>query len=216
MCGSHPLSLKNVMKLLLDFFPVLAFFITFKWLGIYPATAVLIVGSLIQTLGHWLIKKEFEKLHLITLAASVILGGMTLAFQDDRFIKWKVSVIYWIFSLVIIGFWLFKKQIAIQKLFEGLLKMELGIAPSFWHKVNLSWLVVFIVMGLVNLWIAYSFELDVWVNFKVWGIMIIQMVLMLATFAFVFNAMPEDKRNALTENDSKESSTSSNSTEKQD
>ncbi|WP_144393607.1 inner membrane-spanning protein YciB [Pleionea sediminis] len=184
------------MKLFLDFFPVLAFFISAKVWDIYIATAVLILGSFIQTVGHWLIKKKFEKLHLVTFFASLILGSMTLFFRDDSFIKWKVSVVYWIFSGTIFVF-LLRKKIAIKALFEGLMKIDMGLKDTLWHKINMAWAISLLALGFLNLWIAYSFSLDAWVNFKVWGTMIIQLIMMLVTFFIIFKNMPEENRRAL-------------------
>lgn len=185
------------MKFLLDFFPVLAFFISFKLYDVYIATAVLILASFIQTLGHWIIKKRFEKLHLFTFFASLIMGSLTLFFRDDSFIKWKVSVIYWILSATIIVYLLFRRKIAIKDLFEGLFKQSLGISDSIWHKLNMAWMLYLVGIGILNIWIAYQFDLDTWVNFKVWGIMAIQLIMMIATFVIIFKYMPEENRQAL-------------------
>ncbi|NVJ61729.1 MAG: septation protein IspZ [Gammaproteobacteria bacterium] len=181
------------MKLLLDFFPILAFFISYKFYDIYVATAVLIIASLLQTIGHWVIKKKFEKLHVITLVVSIVMGGLTLALRDESFIKWKVSVVYWLLSSIILIFML-RKRIALQELFEGLFKQPLGLKPALWHKINALWAIVLIAMGFINLWIAYRFSLDTWVNFKVWGTMIVQFALMIFTFVLIFKNMPEENK----------------------
>ncbi len=191
------------MKLFLDFFPVLAFFITSKVYDIYVATAVLIAGSFIQTLGHWLIKKQFEKLHLVTFFASLVLGSMTLFFRDDSFIKWKVSVVYWILSATIF-FFLLRKKIAIRELFQGLMKHDLGLQNRLWHQINFGWAFSLVGLGFLNLWIAYNMSLDAWVNFKVWGTMGIQIVMMIVTFIVIFKNMPEENRKAFDQDDSKE------------
>ena len=92
-----------VMKLLFDFFPVLLFFITYKMYDIYTATAVLIAASAIQTIGHRLIKGSFEKTHVITFVLVAIFGGLTLFLQNELFIKWKPTVINWLFAVAFIG-----------------------------------------------------------------------------------------------------------------
>ncbi len=189
------------MKLLLDFFPVLAFFITFKVFDIYVATAVLIAGSFIQTLGHYLIKKQFEKLHVVTFVVALVMGSLTLFFRDDAFIKWKVSVIYWILSGTIFVF-LLRKRIAMKDLLEGLMKHDLGLKDSLWHKINMGWAITMVLIGFVNLWIAYEFSLETWVNFKVWGTMIIQLLMMVITFYVIFKYMPEENRKQLEQADS--------------
>jgi intracellular septation protein len=184
------------MKLLFDFFPALAFLISYKLFDIYVATGVLIASSFIQMMGHYWMKKQFENLHLITFGVALVMGSLTLFFHDDRFIKWKVSVIYWILSAVIILF-LLRKRIAMKELLQALMKQELGVPDSLWHRINISWAIALLALGFVNLWVAYQFSLDTWVNFKVWGTMAIQMVMLVMTFIVIFKHMPEENRKAL-------------------
>jgi intracellular septation protein len=184
------------MKLLLDFFPALAFLISYKIFDIYVATGVLIVSSFIQTVGHYWLKKQFEKLHVITFVVAVVMGSLTLFFHDDSFIKWKVSVIYWILSATIFIF-LLRKRIAMKDMLQGLMKQELGLPDRVWHMINLTWAIALFAIGFLNLWVAYQFSLDTWVNFKVWGTMAIQMLMLIVTFIVIFKYMPEENRKAL-------------------
>ncbi|WMS87197.1 inner membrane-spanning protein YciB [Pleionea litopenaei] len=191
------------MKVLLDFFPVLAFFLTYKLFDVYVATAVLIGASLLQTLGHRIIKKRFEKLHVMTFVISLIMGGMTIAFRDDAFIKWKVSVVYWILSAVIWIYWL-RGTMLLKQLFESLFKQELGLTQKLWGYINAFWGLLLLAMGGLNIWIAYHFDLDTWVNFKVWGTMAVQLVTMIGTFVVIFKNMPEHHRKMLEESSANE------------
>ncbi|NVJ48830.1 MAG: septation protein IspZ [Gammaproteobacteria bacterium] len=191
------------MKVLLDFFPVLAFFITYKLSDIYTATMVLIIASFVQTITFRLIKKRFETLHLITFVISIVMGGLTILLQDESFIKWKVTVVYWLLSAVLFGYWLANKLV-IKQIFEALFKQELGISLSIWRRLNAFWGLLFLAMGGINLWVAYSFSLDTWVNFKVWVTMATKLTAMIITFVVIFKYMPEEYRKMLEEADAKE------------
>src|SRR3990172_1775989 len=91
------------MKLLFDFFPVLLFFIAYKLQGIFVATAVAIIAAFIQVAAFWIKHRRFEKMHVITLAIIVVFGGATLLFQDPTFIKWKPTIVNWLFSIAFLG-----------------------------------------------------------------------------------------------------------------
>lgn len=169
------------MKLLFDFFPILLFFIAFKIgesyhpaLAIYYATAVAMIASFIQVIAFWIKHRRFEMMHIVTLVCVLFLGGATLLFHKEIFIKWKPTVIYWIFSLVFLATHFFGNKTLIQRLMEE----KIVLPPAVWIKLNSSWVIFFILMGAANLYVAYHFSTDTWVNFKLFGSMGI-------TFVFV-------------------------------
>ncbi len=153
------------MKLLFDFFPVALFFIAFKWQGIYFATGVAIAASLLQVIIHWLIHRHIEKMHVITLVMISVLGGATLIFRDPTFIQWKPTGIYWITALVFLVSQFFSKQTLIQKMMEA----NISLPTPIWRRLNLAWVVFFSIMGFVNLYVATNYNMDFWVNFKLFG-----------------------------------------------
>jgi intracellular septation protein len=153
------------MKLLFDFFPILLFFIAFKIYGIYTATAVAMAASLLQVAGFWLKHRRFEMMHIVTLASVLLLGGATLIFHNPLFIKWKPTVIYWIFALLFLGTQFVGKKPLIQRMMEE----KLSLPKLVWGRLNLSWAVFFAAMGAANLFVAYHYSIDVWVNFKLFG-----------------------------------------------
>ena len=169
------------MKFLFDLFPLLLFFAAFKLYGIYAATLAAIVGSLLQVSLYWLKTRTFEKMHLITLAIIVVMGGLTLFLKDDRFIKWKPTILYWIFSIIIFGSQFIGKSTVLEKL----MGTQISMPKSVWSKVNLSWGLFFLFTGLLNVYIAFYYggaemseqaRTDLWVNFKVFGLMILTIV----------------------------------------
>ena len=153
------------MKLLFDFFPILLFFICFKIFGIYTATAVAMAASVLQVVLHRVQHHRFEKLHLISMILILILGGATLFFHNPWFIKWKPTGIYWLSSLVFAGStWIGEKPL-IQKMMGN----NIQLPTIAWQRLNLAWAGYFLLMGGLNLYVAYRFDTDVWVNFKLFG-----------------------------------------------
>ncbi len=153
------------MKLLYDFFPVLLFFIAFKLYGIYVATGVAIVASFLQVAIFWVINKRVEKMHLITLFMILILGGATLLFHNPLFIKWKPTGIYWLTALAfLLSRWVSQKPI-VQKMMES----NISLPVVIWRRLNLAWVFFFLIMGSLNIYIAYKYDTDTWVNFKFFG-----------------------------------------------
>ena len=153
------------MKFLFDFFPILLFFICYKFFGIYYATAVAMLAALIQVIAHRIKHQRYEKLHLISLGLILILGGATLFFHNPWFIKWKPTGIYWLSALVFLGSHFFSQKTVIQRMMEANVSLPIQI----WRRLNLAWSIFFIFMGAINLYVAYYFDTDTWVNFKLFG-----------------------------------------------
>lgn len=162
------------MKLLFDFFPILLFFIAFKVYGIYVATAVAIVASIVQVAYVYFKNKRVEKMHLITLALIVILGGATLIFQDEAFIKWKPTVVNWGFALVFLGSHFIGKKPIIRRMMD----QAISLPDTVWTKLSFMWVLFFLFSGAANIYVAYQYDTDTWVNFKLFGLMGL-------TFAFI-------------------------------
>ncbi|HAT6979452.1 TPA: septation protein A [Legionella pneumophila] len=153
------------MKLLFDFFPIVLFFIVYKFFGIYTATAVAMIASLSQVALYRLKFQHYEKMHLFSLAIIMILGGATLFFQNPWFIKWKPTGIYWLSALVFFSSGYIGSKPLIQKMMET----NINLTTKIWYRLNLAWTLFFIVMGALNLYVAYHYDTDVWVNFKLFG-----------------------------------------------
>lgn len=153
------------MKLLFDFFPIILFFIGFKLFGIYPATAIAIVASLLQLIIYRLKYNRFDKFQLIGFLMILVLGGATLIFQNPWFIKWKPTMIYWLTSVVFLVSTFVGQKPVIQKLME----QNLELPRLIWRRLNLAWATFFAIMGVINIYVAYQFSTDVWVNFKLFG-----------------------------------------------
>ncbi len=153
------------MKFLFDLFPVLLFFIAFKIWDIYAATAVAIAASFVQIGWAWFRHRKVDKMLWIGLVVIVIFGGATLALHDETFIKWKPTVLYWLFCATLgvaaIGF---RKN-----LIKSMMQEQIALPEAAWNKLLASWIGFFAVMGVANLYVAFNYSTDVWVNFKLFG-----------------------------------------------
>ena len=155
------------MKFLFDFFPILLFFLAYKIYGIYVATAVAIAASFVQVGFHYAKHKRVENSHLITLVILVLFGGATLLLQDEMFIKWKPSVVNWIFAIAFLG----SQFIGNKTIIERMMSKSVTLPASIWLRLNMSWVIFFISLGLINLYVVYNFDTDTWVDFKLFGMM---------------------------------------------
>lgn len=180
-----------LMKLLFDFFPILLFFIAFKFFGIYTATAVTMGASLLQVGVYWWIHRRFESLHIITLVMVVLLGSSTLLFHNDLFIKWKPTAIYWVFALVFLASHYIGKKTVIQRLLDG----KLSLPPTAWQRLNSSWILFFFVMGSLNVYVLYHFSTEAWVNFKLFGTLGMTLAFLVAQAIYMAKYMQDPGKN---------------------
>jgi intracellular septation protein len=153
------------MKFLFDIFPVVLFFIAFKLYDIYIATGVAIAATVAQVGWLWLRGRKIENMVWVSLAVIVVFGGATLVLQDETFIKWKPTVLYWLFAAVLaiaaLGFG--------KNLIRAMMQAQMSLPDAVWGRLLASWIAFFAGMGLLNLVVAYQFSTDTWVNFKLFG-----------------------------------------------
>ena len=153
------------MKFLFDMFPVLLFFVAFKLQGIYVATGVAIAASFAQIGWLWLRGRKIDAMLWVSLAIIVVFGSATLLLHDETFIKWKPTVLYWMFACALTGSaLLFRKN-----LIRTMLGEQIQMPDPAWNKLNFSWAGFFAGMGFLNLYVAFNYPTDTWVNFKLFG-----------------------------------------------
>lgn len=160
-----------MFNLIYDFLIIFLFFIAFKLYGIYVATMVGIIGTASQVILHRLWKGFFDKKQLFVLGIFLIFGGMTLYFHNPIFVKWKPSIVFWIFGIGIIFSHFMTKQPIMQRLMGSVLEDKVTIPLPVWKKINLAWGLFFLLLGTINILVAYHFTTEVWVNFKLYGIL---------------------------------------------
>lgn len=155
-----------MQKFLFDLFPIILFFIAFKIYDIFIATAVAIIATLLQIIYVYLKDKKVEKVLLFNGVMITFLGGLTILLQDKMFIMWKPSVLYWCFALILLFSNLFLKK----NLVQMALSKQVELKNKFWNVINWYTSIFFVLLGFINLYVAYNFSEDTWVNFKLFGI----------------------------------------------
>jgi len=154
----------TVMQLLADFFPLILFFIAFKWQGIFFATSVAIVASIAQIAFLRWKRGRVAVVNWLSLAIIVVFGGATLLLHDDTYIKWKPTVLYGLFGLILaVGKLAFGRNL-LAHLMKGI-----TLSEAVWSRLTWSWVAFFAFMGTANWYVAFHYPTDTWVNFKVWG-----------------------------------------------
>jgi intracellular septation protein len=151
------------MQLFADFFPLLLFFIAFKWQGIYVATAVAMIASVAQ-IAWFKWKGKLSAIHWMSFAIIGVFGGATLVLHDEIFIKWKPTVLYGMFgAILLIG------KLGFGRDFISYLLRDITLPASVWTRVTWSWAGFLFAMAVLNWYVAFHFPTETWVNFKVWG-----------------------------------------------
>ena len=175
------------MKLLIDFFPIALFFAVFKLWGIYPATAVAIVATIVQIAYLRFKLGKVEPMQWVSLGVIVLFGGATLLAQDENFIKWKPTVLYWLMGAALLVGQLLLRKNFIKSLMGG----QVQLPDHAWNTLNWAWSGFFAAMGGLNLWIAYHFDTDTWVNFKMCGGLGLMLLFILVQAVYMSRFMQE-------------------------
>ena len=150
------------MTLFFEFLPVLLFFAAFKVWGLMVATAVLIAATTVQVLVSWVRTRTIKWMQLLTAGAVLVFGGITLALDNELFIKWKPTIVYALIALVFVASHWIGGRPVIRRMLEG----SVSLPDRIWAHLSALWVVFFIAVGALNLWVAYNFDTDTWVNFK--------------------------------------------------
>ena len=186
------------MHAIIEYIPLILFFAVFKLVDIYWATALLMLTTLIQVAYCYFKDGKVPTRHWVFFAIAVVLGTLTLVFHDEQFVKWKATIVYAIFSVTllvsryILGKNLVKKALSsiLENASES--KQEINVPEALWNKLNLFWVAVTAGISALNIYIAYNFSLDFWVNFKVFGLMGITFVSLFATIIMLYKYLPDE------------------------
>lgn len=177
------------MQLLFDFFPVIAFFVAYKLTDIYVATGVIIVAVILQTAIQWVRFRKVSSMALISGGLVLVFGGLTLFIHDEAFIKWKVTIVNWLFSAGFIATMFFGERTLIERMLGDNVQLE----RALWRKLNIAWATFFFVLGAINLYVAFTFSTDVWVNFKLFGVLGITLIFALLQGLWLASKMPAEE-----------------------
>jgi len=178
------------MKFLLDFFPAILFFISFKLWGIYPSIAVLMASSFAQIAFLWFRYHRIEPSYLVGFFIVLLLGSASLLLHNPIFILWKPTIVFWTFAIIFVAFKTFKKKTVL----ESMIGPKLSLPQKKWNFLNKIWMVFFIIVGSVNIYVAYHFSIATWVNFKVFGVLALTIIFIIVQSVYISkNALTDDK-----------------------
>ena len=178
------------MSSLLEFLLLAAFFLSYLWKGIYAATAVIMVGSVLVLAGSWLRTRRLEPLPLTVAVLALILGGVTLVMHDPVYIKWKFSAVEWLFGALLLG-----SQFLGRKPFIRLaLEERIQLPDAVWARLNLMWGLFFLALGTLNVYVIYRFSTDAWVRFKIWGVSGLLLAFALVQAIYLSRHLPEEEK----------------------
>jgi intracellular septation protein len=176
------------MKLVLDFFPILLFFGAFKVWDIYTATGVLMTATVLQMAIYWVRDRRLQPMQMATLVLILVFGTLTLLLHDDRFIKWKPTVLYGAMAVSLAAaLWIFKKNFL-----KMLLGEQLELPAAIWGRLNVAWILYCVFMAALNGYVAATFSTEAWVDFKLWGY-VFPIVFLVAQGLYISPHLKSDK-----------------------
>jgi len=199
-------------KFLFDLFPIILFFAAFKIAGSDPeqanalalavgyqadikqipiliATAIAIIATFVQIAWVWMRHGKVDTMLWVSLGLIVVFGGATLWLHDATFIKWKPTVLYWLFAVtLLVSDFVFNKNII-----SVMMKGQVKLPAPVWRRLNLSWVLFFVSMGVLNLYVAFNYSESTWVNFKLFGFMGLMLVFIVLQGIMLSKHMVEEE-----------------------
>jgi intracellular septation protein len=179
------------MQVLFDVFPVIVFFVVYRFQGIYAATVAIIATMALQIAYQWFRYGKVNRMFLISGIAVAILGAITLALRNPLFIQWKATIVNWLFAAAFLG----SQFIGDKTLIERVMGHAVQLEAAFWRQLNLMWVVVFVALGAANLYVVYHFSEAVWVDFKMFGMTgLLLLVAILQAVWIALRTAPQEAR----------------------
>lgn len=186
------------MQLIVDFLPIIVFFAVYKGYAafgaaedaIFPATAALMIVMTIQITVQWIRKRTVNKMLLVSGLLALVLGSITLVYRDALFIQWKATIVYWIFSVACLA----SRYIGDKTLIERVLGEAVELPSAIWHRLNLMWVVSFALLGAANIYVVYNYSQATWVNFKLYGLLGLTLVMALIQGIWIARYLPDDQQ----------------------
>lgn len=177
------------MNPILEFFPIVLFFIAYKFYDIYVATGVVIVATILQVAISWFRTRKVSTMQLVTLGLILVMGGATIVLQNEQFIKWKLSIVEWLFGLVFLG----SQFIGKKPVVERMLSANLTLPNNIWRRLNLLWAGFFLAIGFINVYVMYHYNTDDWVTFKTFVVPGLMVVFLIGQVAMIYKHLPNEE-----------------------
>lgn len=176
------------MKLLFDLFPVILFFIAFKFYDLFVATGVAMAAVVVQLLALWIRGKKPDMMNWIACGMILVLGSATLFFRNEMFIKWKPTVVYGILGLIFIMSHWFSAKPVVQRLMEA----HIALPKKTWTQLNIAWVGFFFTMAVTNIAVVYCCDTNTWVNFKLFGTLILTLAFLIGQGIWISRHIPTE------------------------
>lgn len=164
------------MQILIDFLPIVVFFATYKFAGMFAATGMLMAAMALQIAIQWFQQGTVNKILLTSGILVGVFGAITLLFRDPIFIQWKPTIVNWLFAVVFFVSQLISNKTVIERIMGHAIQLN----ASMWRQLNLMWVGYFVFLGAANLYVVYNYEESTWVNFKLFGILGLTLIMALA------------------------------------
>jgi intracellular septation protein len=189
------------MQLLIEFLPILSFFVAYKFSDVYVATGVMLVVLLLVVAWQWFKHGKVGPMLLVSAGIGLIFGGLTIWLHDQTFVQLKPTVVYWLLALVLLGGRLFSDKPLVQRVMDTALQLP----EAAWRTLNTIWALTFIVIGAINLFVMYRYDLDTWVNFKAYGLTGLTILFALGQGIWLATKLPPEVENPPSSDHSSES-----------
>jgi intracellular septation protein len=173
------------MQVLLDFLPVVAFVVAYWLSDFHTAVLVIMAAVVLQVAVTLLIRRTVSRIALISAALVVVLGGISLLLKSELVFKWKPTILNWALAIVFLGSQYVGEKPIVQRLLQSASKEEIALTSHDWRSLNLMWVAFFLLSGAANLYVAYNFPENVWVNFKLFGLLGLTVVFILLQAAWL-------------------------------
>lgn len=169
------------MQLLFDLFPIIVFVVIYKMYDLYVATGAIMVAMALQVAIQWFRQGEVSKMLAVSTVLVIVFGSITLLLRNPLFIQWKPTVVNWLFAAVFLG----SRYIGKQCMIERMMGHAIELSVDLWRQLNMMWVLNFVVLGAANIYVVYNFDEATWVNFKLYGMLGLTLVMVVAQAVWI-------------------------------
>jgi intracellular septation protein len=174
----------------MEYIPLIAFFIVYKMVDIYWAAGALVGGMALMMMLTMLLKKPIKKSSWLLFAFALVMAGLTIAFRDEDFLKWKFTILYGVFGTTL----LISRYVMKINLIKKSMAANFNLPEPVWDRVNVAWSCFFLFCAGLNLYVFENWSLDSWVNFKVFGVTGLMFLYLIITVFYIYPHLPDEDK----------------------